>query len=346
MENSNSSPSAAATAASPDGVGEAGSNFASGGTPLNLLSLGAGVQSSTAALKAARGEITPMPDAAIFSDTRAEPKSVYLWLDWLEKQLPYPIYRVSAGSLTEGALTMKKTADGRLFSKSDIPIFVRNHDGSQGKIVNRACTRDYKLYPIFAKCRELIGPERLIAWRRKHRANLKEYAAWIRETRLAKKEGRALPLFPGACWKRMQDDALAVQWIGISLDEIQRMKPSRVPYLRSRWPLIEQETNRHDCLRWMEEKGYPQPPRSACVYCPFHNDHEWRRLKEEEPDEFAAAVKFERDLQTIKAQSSNFKTTPFLHRSLVPLDQVDFSTEEDRGQLSLFGEECEGMCGA
>jgi 3'-phosphoadenosine 5'-phosphosulfate sulfotransferase (PAPS reductase)/FAD synthetase len=59
------------------------------------LSLGAGVQSSTLALMAARGEIGPMPKAAIFADTQAEPESVYRWLDWLEKQLPFPVHRVT-----------------------------------------------------------------------------------------------------------------------------------------------------------------------------------------------------------------------------------------------------------
>ena len=51
----------------------------------HVLSLGAGVQSSTLALMAAAGEVTPMPDAAIFADTQAEPAGVYRWLDWLEK---------------------------------------------------------------------------------------------------------------------------------------------------------------------------------------------------------------------------------------------------------------------
>jgi hypothetical protein len=41
---------------------------------LTVLSLGAGVQSSTMALMAAKGEIIPMPDCAIFADTGAEPK--------------------------------------------------------------------------------------------------------------------------------------------------------------------------------------------------------------------------------------------------------------------------------
>ena len=35
----------------------------------------------------------------------------------------------------------------------------------------------------------------------------------------------------------------------------------------------------------------------------------------------------------------------FAHRSLVPLEEVDLSTDFDRGQMSLFGEEGEGMCG-
>lgn len=56
----------------------------------NMISLGAGVQSSTMALMAELGEITPRPNAAIFADTQAEPASVYRWLDWLEKQLSFP----------------------------------------------------------------------------------------------------------------------------------------------------------------------------------------------------------------------------------------------------------------
>ena len=68
---------------------------------LTVISLGAGVQSSVMALMAAKGEITPMPDYAIFADTMAEPKAVYDWLDWLEEQLPFPVIRVSKGNLYE-----------------------------------------------------------------------------------------------------------------------------------------------------------------------------------------------------------------------------------------------------
>lgn len=68
---------------------------------IHVISLGAGVQSSTMALMAKHGEITPMPDAAIFADTGAEPIGVYNWLLQLEEKLPCPIYRVSAGNLRD-----------------------------------------------------------------------------------------------------------------------------------------------------------------------------------------------------------------------------------------------------
>lgn len=44
---------------------------------LRVLSLGAGVQSTTLVLMAAHGVVGPMPDCAIFADTGWEPKAVY-----------------------------------------------------------------------------------------------------------------------------------------------------------------------------------------------------------------------------------------------------------------------------
>src|SRR5271169_3696832 len=100
--------------------------------PIHILSLGAGVQSSTMALMAACGEITPMPVAAIFADTQDEPQSVYTWLDWLEKQLPFPVHRVTRGRLSTRALEMRTTKDGRKFTKTDIPFFTLSADNQIG----------------------------------------------------------------------------------------------------------------------------------------------------------------------------------------------------------------------
>lgn len=51
---------------------------------LRVLSLGAGVQSTTLALMAAHGEIEP-PDCAIFADTQWEPAEVYAHLNCARK---------------------------------------------------------------------------------------------------------------------------------------------------------------------------------------------------------------------------------------------------------------------
>src|ERR1700760_2898815 len=71
------------------------------GAKLRVLSMGAGVQSTTLALMAAHGEIGPMPDCAIFADTGAEPAGVYEQVEWLSSGnvLPFPIHTVTAGSL-------------------------------------------------------------------------------------------------------------------------------------------------------------------------------------------------------------------------------------------------------
>lgn len=102
--------------------------------PIHIISLGAGVQSSTMALMAATGEIELMPTAAIFADTQAEPGSVYRWLDWLEKQLPFPVYRVTQGSLEEDAVTIRGRKDGKgTWVPSAIPAYIVNQDGSHGR---------------------------------------------------------------------------------------------------------------------------------------------------------------------------------------------------------------------
>jgi hypothetical protein len=68
---------------------------------LRVLSLGAGVQSSTCLLMSLAGEL-PRLDAAVFADTGWEPKAVYAHLDRLEATATaggIPVYRVSAGNL-------------------------------------------------------------------------------------------------------------------------------------------------------------------------------------------------------------------------------------------------------
>jgi hypothetical protein len=314
---------------------------------IHVISLGAGVQSSTMALMAAHGEITPMPTAAVFADTQAEPKSVYTWLDWLEKQLPFPVERVTRGSLTEAITTLRPRADGMgYWVYSGIPSFNVNPDGSDGH-VHRQCTTSFKIEVLDRKSRVFAGRAEMLEWRRRFKAELKLYATYKKAMRLARKEKRPAPAMPPdvrEAWNLMQDNALVTQWIGISIDEASRMKPSRHPWSVHRWPVIERGMSRTDCLTWMKRRGYPEPPRSACVYCPYHDDAEWVRLRDDEPEAFAEAVRVDKLYRELKGKAG-LRGVPYIHVSRVPLDQVVFKPKQRDTTLSLFNNECEGMCG-
>lgn len=271
---------------------------------MHVISLGAGVQSSTLALMASAGEITPMPDAAIFADTQSEPKAVYAWLDQIEKRLPFPVYRVTAGNLRAeilGAMHGTNRMDARP------PFFTKS-----GGMLRRQCTQDYKILPIEKKLGELIG----------HR--------------------------PRARWPKTP---VVTQWIGISLDEIQRCKPARRPWSVHRWPLIEMQMTRLHCVAWLSRNGYPTPPKSACTFCPYHDDVLWREMKINDPESFADAVAVDEAIRPGVPGPKRPKGEQwFVHRDCIPLVRVDFRSAEDAGQSRLFDEkgfpvECEGMCG-
>jgi hypothetical protein len=97
------------------------------------------------ALMYAAGDLSPMPDAAIFADTGWEPKSVIAWLDWLEPLLPFPVHRV----MHKEGLKKAIESTGRLAA---VPFFTSS--GGMGK---RQCTTEYKILPIQKKARQLLG---------------------------------------------------------------------------------------------------------------------------------------------------------------------------------------------
>lgn len=261
--------------------------------PTPVISLGAGVQSSTLLLMAAQGEFDTVPPLAVFADTGDEPAEVYVWLDFLREQVGHiiEIVTVERGHLGGEILDF---AAGRVPRMSNAPFYTRDPETGERGILGRNCTRDFKITPIHQElARRGYGLNRPVE-----------------------------------------------QWMGISADEVARMKPSRKRWITHRYPLVDARITRHDCQLWLQRNGYPPAPRSACVYCPFHRDHEWRRMRDEDPESWEQAVAFDATIRRLP----QINNPVFLHDSLVPLDQVDLSTAEDHGQIS-FDAECEGMCG-
>jgi len=274
-----------------DGIRDGYANYPTD-CDIRVVSLGAGVQSTTVALMAYHGLIPgPMPDAAVFADTGWEPSQVYRHLEWLESVIGgvIPVHRASNGNIRDNLVS------GRF---GHIPSFHRRRDGSVGR-GTRQCTSNYKLKPIGWKIRELRG---------KHTYN---------------------KMRPGE----------AEILLGITTDEAMRMKPAQRQWQVHRWPLIELGMSRRDCLAWMRDMGYPEPPKSSCIGCPFHNNAFWRMLRDNYPEEWADAWEADRLIRRGGSQSKE----QYLHRSLQPLEEAPID-EDDRGG-SEFGEECEGMCG-
>lgn len=129
--------------------------------------------------------------------------------------------------------------------------------------------------------------------------------------------------------------------IGISLDESQRMKPSRFKWVINEFPLVFASLRRRNCELIISNQGLPVPRKSSCVFCPFHSDKFWLDLRTNFPKEFEKAVVFDRTIRDMSM--SGLKRPAFLHRSLQPLDTVDF--DPGRDQVDMFGNECEGHCG-
>ena len=276
---------------------------------LRVLSLGAGVQSSTVLFKMLDQEIKPA-DIAIFADTGNEPKEVYVWLDYLKDLMKdkMDFYVVRNEENTGHIIDDYKSASGR---HSLIPLHIKRADGTTS-INMRTCTAEYKIKPLQRKVKEILGGS-----------------------------------LRGRCVEMV---------MGISYDEIQRAKIPSNKWQINCYPLVENKITRSDCKHWISHTDYGQPPRSACIICPYHDNKEWKNLKDNYPDEFEYAVKFDewlRDPNSNSAALQKFrdynekKQTPsqqYVYKGKVPLREATFEEPSDY-QGTLFDDECEGMCG-
>ncbi|MEV0709266.1 hypothetical protein [Nocardia aurea] len=295
---------------------------------LRLLSLGAGVQSTTLALMACRGEL-PGLDGAVFADTGWEPPAVYEQVDRLETEFAtagIPLHRVSNGHLRKDSLD----PEHRFVS---IPYFTLAPEGTMireeitepdanGQLVivgyrerlatrreregigRRQCTAEYKIAPINRAVRMLLGA-------------------------------------PAPRYLRVPKGRYAEQWIGFSTDEPERVNDRREnKYTVKRFPLLELDMSRKDCERYLRRAGWGHTVKSSCIGCPHHRNDYWREMRDHRPDEWADAIAFDHAIRKGGASAKPLRGQAFLHRSCVPLElaPIDRVTrvEWKNRQLDLF----------
>ena len=283
---------------------------------MRVISLGWGVQSFTLAAMAALGDIEPV-GYAIHADTTHESKLTYEFADrwrwWLhDKGVRVITVKPDAKKLRafnnhEGVYIPAYT-----YKPSEMVIsdgWVGDYDDNGEKIIDAdfAGTPLYKPDSYGQLNRQCTGDWKIAPMRR-----------WLQQNR----DGEPVEML-----------------LGISLDEFQRMKQSDVKYITNVFPLVDKRMTRFDCMKYLDNLGIEVPPRSACTFCPYHNTAEWNRIKSV-PEDWDSAVELDKAIRKIRPPYDLF-----IHPSVKPIDEVDFRSAEEKGQMTLWDNECSGVCG-
>jgi hypothetical protein len=179
-------------------------------------------------------------------------------------------------------------------SKTLLPLFTKAPGDKGVGMLSRSCTQEFKINPIRKKIKELMGIT-----------------------------SRIWPL-----------DRPYSSWLGISIDEAQRAKPSAFRTETTQYPLIDLQLSVSHCVAYSEKiLGYP-PPKSACYICPMRSPSAWQNMATDDPESFASAVAFDKEIRTGVARKP-----AYLHSSGQPLDLA-----VESNQLSLFSSGSPSSC--
>ncbi len=122
------------------------------------------------------------------------------------------------------------------------------------------------------------------------------------------------------------------EYLGISYDEIERIKSSSLPYVTSSFPLVDEKMTRNDCLQLIRRAGLPAPAKSGCYFCPFNTEERWRYIWRNHRDLYLKAMRLEE-------QSKHFPRQK-LHKLTLRVLRHDFRNTKEIAQNS------EQPCGA
>ena len=271
---------------------------------IHILNLGAGVQSTALYLMSMDGDLDIVYDHAIFADTGDEPDSVMEHLEWMKSlKGGTPIIIRSAGCLGDDIINGTNST-GQQFAS--IPAFTFDPQTGSSGMLRRQCTSEYKIQVVEKAIRRDV--------------------------------------FGLSPHKRLPKDVELWQHMGFSYDEPGRAARARGRFEMRGWskvrfPLIEDEMTRHNCVVYLEGRVPHHVPRSACVFCPYKSNREWLSLKRSDPNGWERAVEVDEAMRHDRRGKRNAEL--YLHRSGRPLK--DCKLDED--QLDLFKMECEGGCG-
>lgn len=301
----------------------------------HILNLGAGVQSTALYLMSLRREFgIPWFDAAIFADTGEEPQDVYRHVEWLQKQGgPQILIRSTGGRLGDDLLNGSNARNGsnkRGFAS--IPAFVKS------KRIEYDYIDDEQVEGSGVE-KESIGLTR--------RQCTKEYKTEVIDKTIRRE------IFGLAFRERISGRFFAHQYLGLSAEESRRVRNNLKVFSKDVWrkvhfPLWAMGWHRQKIKQWLAGIVPHEVPRSACTFCPFHDNAEWQKVKAS-PIDWARACEIDDGLRNGAAAAKDLYGKLYVHKSCVPLRDADLSTDEsETHELSFSGvaaTDCTGFCG-
>lgn len=315
---------------------------------MKVISLGWGVQSWTLAAMVALGELESV-DVALHSDTTWERQTTYefarQWTPWLQER-GVRVIQVSDGdqaakmitgepdipAFTQAATDQITNEHGGVFA----PAHTTCTNGNPAGMLRRQCTHRWKIRPMRRFLSDLILTSGLY-WedvcKVYHRGKISK-AAFDYIYRVSFE--RVLP-------RLKKGPGVVEQWLGITLDEVERAKDSDVQWITHRFPLLEKKMTRLDCLAWLESKGLPTPGKSSCVFCPYHTRRVFAEMKRDGGPDWETAVEVD---EAIRSKRPGF--IAYVHPDRIPLIDVKIAEDFGATQLSftdLSNAECDsGYC--
>lgn len=332
----------------------------------HYLSLGVGMQSTTLFRMACLGLIKPKPEAAVFADPGWERKATY---EHLKLLIPFgeehdiPVITVYNGNIRDDVIDPSKRQPSLPFYINlQRLITIKEQREKAIELIEESYPDGYEYDMKHAD--GIISQlhvwwdyyQRRKAWEYHKQLELTAFDAgvasgaikeyWTKpETGMLRRQcTNEYKIRPITKFIKAETNCTrfnpVTQWIGISLDEVQRMKAPRVQYVKFRYPLVEMKMTRDACQRWLEDHGFPIPGRSSCIGCPFHDDEEWASLTEEEFEDACEFDELKRDsgMTHPNREKTFFSDRTYLHRSLIPLREKPFlqKKKDAADQQTLF----------
>lgn len=199
---------------------------------------------------------------------------------------------VEGGDLYDDIINLKNTNKTRF---DNPPYWTMNEDGSKGRL-RQSCTQHYKIKPMDKEIRRLL-------WER--------YGIPINRKRLG--------------------NNIVEKWIGFTLSEVERVKPSRTKYAYFRYPLIEMRMTNKDVIQFYNDNGLPIPMRSVCNACFANGLETFRDMFNNHKDDWEQAVNVDnsiRDLTQVKIKSPCFVSNTLISLEELADNEFDLSNFE------------------